>query len=219
MPSFPYPAHPIHRRTLPPQDESHRSTQRAAIPEDPGARCRKYLSTVRIDRSMERSTALVLAGIALLIAAAALPFAGLALTQWDTDYVYSVETAESYCADVVHGTPDVEGTDDYRVAHENLSATGRQHVERALAVGRYVVENESAAAPDFQFTDDHVAPGEGCYAVSDEGETHALRTSRESERVGPAAGRWPGLVGRLLVVLGAGSLVAGVGLAAKRRLG
>lgn len=167
---------------------------------------------------MNRSTALVLAGVVLLVGAAASPIVGLAATQWDTDYVYTVETGESYCASAVHESPDVEGSDDYRVDYGNLSPTGRQHFERALADGRYVVEDESDAAADFQFTDDHVAAGEGCYAVSYENETHALRTSRESQRVGPAGEGWPFLVGGLLLLLGTGSLLTGVGLAVTRRI-
>lgn len=168
---------------------------------------------------MNRSTALVLAGIVLLVASAAVPIVGLAATEWDTDYVYTVETGESYCASVVHESPDVEGGDDYHVEYENLSTAGRQHFERALADGQYIVEDEADAAPDFQFTDDHVAAGEGCYAVSYEGETHALRRNRESQRVGPVDERWSFLVGGLLLGLAAGSLLAGIGLAVKRRLG
>lgn len=167
---------------------------------------------------MKRTTALVLAGVLLLVAAAAVPIVGLAVTQWDTDYVYTVETGDSYCANVVHGTPGVAGTDDYSVDYDTLSATGQDHFERALADGRYVVDDEADTAPDFAFTDDHVAAGEGCYAVGYDGETHALRTSRESRRVGPTAGRWPALLGGLLLVLGATSLIAGAGLLLKRRL-
>lgn len=167
---------------------------------------------------MNRATALVLAGVALLVASAAIPFTVLAATQWDTDYVYTVETNETFCANAVHQSPNAEGSADYRVNYENLSATGRQHFDRARANGRYVVEDEADVAPDFQFTDDHVARGEGCYAVRYEGEDYALRTSRESQRVGPASGQWPFLAGSVLLVLGAGSLVTGGGLMLKRRL-
>jgi hypothetical protein len=166
---------------------------------------------------MNRSTTLALAGLILLTTSAAVPLAGLATAQWDTDYVYSVQTGDSYCVDIVH-SPEIEEGDDFQVDYGNLSATGRQHFERALADGRYVVEDRSATASDFQFTDDHVAAGEGCYAVNYEGETHALRTSIESQRVGPMTGHWPIIVGGLLLVLGIGSLLVGVGLAVRRRL-
>ena len=167
---------------------------------------------------MNRTTVLILSGFLMFVAAAAVPVLGLATVQWDTDYVYTVETDDTYCADVVHESPEVQGTTGYRVDYENLSATGRRHFERALTDGRYVVEERADIAPDFQFTDDHVAAGEGCYAVRYEGETHALRTSRESQRVGPGAGRWPFLIGGSLLVLGTASLLAGVGLTLKRRL-
>lgn len=167
---------------------------------------------------MNRTTALILAGVSLLAASAIIPLVGLATTQWDTDYVYTVEANETYCTGVVHESPNVEGTDDYRVDYENLSATGRQHFDRALADGQYVVEEEADIAPDFQFTDGHVAAGEGCYAVSYEGDTHALRTVRESQRVGPVDEHWFFLGGGLLLVLGSGSVIAGVGLGITRRL-
>ena len=167
---------------------------------------------------MKRTTALVLAGVLLLVAAAAVPIIGLATTQWDSNYVYTVETGDSYCASFVRETPDGEGTDDYYVDYRNLTTTGKEHFERALADGGYVVEDEADTASDFTFTDDHVAAGEGCYAVSYDGETHALRTSRESHRVGPTTGRWPSLLGGLLLASGAASVIAGVGLLLKRRL-
>lgn len=167
---------------------------------------------------MNRSTALVLAGIVLLIASAAVPLVGLATSEWDSDYVYTIESDGSFCADVVHETPAANGTDNFRVAYANLSETGRQHFDRALADGRYVVEDEADTAPDFQFADDHVAAGEGCYAITHEGDTHALRTSQESQRVGPTNRLSAFTVGVLLLVLGIGALLTGVGLVAKRRL-
>lgn len=171
------------------------------------------------DYRVNRSTALILAGVVLLLVSASVPFVGLAATNWDTDYVYTVETGESYCASVVHEETDVEGGDDYRVDYEDLSNTGRQHFERALTNGQYVVEEEADTAPDFQFTDDHVAAGEGCYAISYEGETHALRTSQRGQRIGSMSGRLPFLIGGGLLILGAGSLLVGVGLVVKRRMG
>lgn len=168
---------------------------------------------------MQRSTALILAGVVLLLASASVPVVGLAVTSWDTDYVYGVETGDSYCASVVHEETDVEGGDDFRIDYENLSTTGRQHFEHALADGQYVVADEADTAPDFQFTDDHVAAGEGCYAVSYDGETHALRTSQQSQRTGLMSGRFPVLLGGGLLVLGTGSLLVGVGLVVKQRIG
>jgi len=85
---------------------------------------------------MNRATALVLVGVVLLVGAAATPLVGLATAQWDTDYVYTVGGGDSYCATVVHQSPDVEGSGDYRVDHANLSTSGRRHFERALADGR-----------------------------------------------------------------------------------
>lgn len=166
-------------------------------------------------KRVNRSTALIIAGALLLLASASVPFVTLAVTEWDTDYVYTTETGESYCATAVREDSSVEG-DGFRVSYENLSSTGRKHFERTLADGRYVVEDEADTAPDFQFTDDHVAPGEGCYAIRYEGENYALRTKQTSEKVGLASGRWPSLIGGGLLVLGTGSLLTGVVLAVKR---
>lgn len=166
---------------------------------------------------MNRPTTLVLTGIVLLLASAAVPLVGLATSEWDSDYVYTIEM-DGYCAGVVHETPDADGADDFRVTYANLSDTGRQHFDRALADGRYVVEDEADTAPEFQFTDDYVAEGEGCYAITHEGDTYALRTSRESQRVGPVDRLTAFTVGGLLLMLGIGMLLIGVGLVAKRRL-
>lgn len=54
---------------------------------------------------MTRSTAIALAGVALPAASVTVPFAALVTSQWDTDYVYTVETNDTYCASVVHETP------------------------------------------------------------------------------------------------------------------
>lgn len=165
---------------------------------------------------MNRPVALVLAGVVSLIGAVAVPVVGLSVAQWDTDYVYTVDEG-GYCSDVLRDPPGVDQSTDYRVDYANLSETGRRHFERALEDGRYVVDDEADAAPDFEFATDHVAPGKGCYAVSYEGEAHALGTNRESELVGFASGPWLGLIGYALAVLGVGSLLAGVQLAATRK--
>jgi hypothetical protein len=167
---------------------------------------------------VNRSTALILGGFVLLITAATAPLAWTASAQWETEYVYAVETDDSYCASVVHETPAVEGTDDFRVAYQDLSATGQEHVEWAIDDGRYVVENETDVAPEFQFTDDHTAAGEGCYAVNYDADTYALRTSTEGRLRAPLGVGRPFLVGGLIGVLGVASLLAGVALVLKTRL-
>lgn len=167
---------------------------------------------------MKRSTALALVGAILLLSAATVPFVGLLMAEWDTDYLYSIESGDSYCANVVHESGDVDGAEEFQVDYQNLSETGQQHFQRAIADGRYIVDDETATAPDFYFTDDHVARGHGCYAVSYEGETYALRTSQQTERVGPMSRSLPLYIGGVLLVLGGGLLLVGVGLAVKRRL-
>lgn len=166
---------------------------------------------------MRRSSTLIIAGIVLLIAAAVVPLGVLAGAEWDTRYVYSVESGDSYCATVVQEPPDAGEDDDFRRNHENLSATAQTHVERAIVDGRHVVETEADAATDFQFTDDHVARGVGCYAIEYNNETHALRTTRESERNIPGPRYTLLLLGGSLAVTGAGSLLGGLGLAVKQR--
>jgi hypothetical protein len=103
----------------------------------------------------ERSTALVVLGAALLVAAAVVPVRTPVTGQRDSDDVYEVSD-DSYCADAVVGSPDAS---DPGFVHDDgtLSATGQRHVERAVADGRHVVDDEAAAAPEFQFSDDHVA--------------------------------------------------------------
>ncbi|MFC7166059.1 hypothetical protein [Halospeciosus flavus] len=167
---------------------------------------------------MKRSTALALVGAILLLSAAAVPFVGLLMAEWDTDYVYSIESGDSYCANVVHESGDVDGVEEFRVDYHNLSETGQRHFQRALADGKYVVENEVATAPDFHFIDDHITRGYGCYAIHYEGETYALQTSQQTEQVGPMSSSLPLYIGGGLLVLGGGLFLVGVGLAGKHRL-
>ena len=93
----------------------------------------------------------------------------------DPDYVHHVEAATG--GEVAYGlTYDASDV----VAYEYLSARGRTVFDRARADSPYVVENESATAPDFAYTSDHVAVGQGLYPVRYEGTVYSLRTERES---------------------------------------
>lgn len=159
---------------------------------------------------MKRTPALAVAGIALLLAAAALPVVGLVTADWDTDYVYEVQRS-GYCADVASPTPQPGQGDDFVHRYETLSDAGQRHVQRALANGSHVVADEGATAQEFQFTDDHVAAGEGCYAIAYEGAYYALRTSAEHTRTGPLTGETASLAGWTLVALGAVALLGAGG--------
>jgi hypothetical protein len=123
----------------------------------------------------------------------------------DADYVHHVEVAsdDELAYGLTYDASDV-------VAYENLSARGQAAFDRARADSPYVVANESATAPDFSYTSDHVAVGEGLYPVRYEGTVYSLRTERESAGVNVAA-LFAGLalrgVGIVLVV--GGVLLAG----------
>jgi hypothetical protein len=100
----------------------------------------------------------------------------------DPDYVHHVEVAGdgtlayglSYEADDV-------------VAYRTLSARGRQVFDRARADSPYVVENGSATAPEFSYTDDYVAVGSGLYPIRHEGTVYSLRTERAAADAAVAA--------------------------------
>lgn len=145
--------------------------------------------------------ALLGVGVLCLLAAALVGGGGPA----DPDYVHHVSAADggTLAYGLGYDAGDV-------VAYENLSARGRTVFDRARADSPYVVGNESATAPDFVYTSDHVAVGEGLYPVRDEGAVYSLRTERERAGVNVAA-LFVGLalrgVGTVLVV--GGALLAG----------
>lgn len=126
----------------------------------------------------------------------------------DPDYVHHVEAAND--GEVAYGLT-YESSDV--VAYENLSARGRAVFDRARADSPYVVGNESATAPDFTYTSDHVAVGQGLYPVRYEGTVYSLRTERESAGVDVAA-LFAGLALRGLGIL---LVVGGVLLTGWRR--
>jgi hypothetical protein len=100
----------------------------------------------------------------------------------DPNYAHHVEAADG--GEVAYGlTYDASDV----VAYGNLSTRGRTVFDRARADSPYVVENESATAPDFSYTSDHVAVGEGLYPVRYEGTVYSLRTERESGEFDAAA--------------------------------
>ncbi|SDZ76322.1 hypothetical protein SAMN04488065_0119 [Haloplanus vescus] len=141
-------------------------------------------------------------GVVLLLVSFA-PSAGAP----DTAYAHHVAPAED-------GTLSfgLEYTDSDVRDYENLSARGQTVFDHARTESPYVVENESATAPDFDYTSDHVAVGEGLYPIRYDGEVYGLRTERGSD--GFNAGAW------LLTVttrVGGGALVvAGLALAGIR---
>jgi hypothetical protein len=140
--------------------------------------------------------ALLGVGVLCLLAATLVGGGGPA----DPDYVHHVEAASE--AELAYGlTYDASDV----VAYENLSARGRTVFDRARTDSPYVVANESATAPDFTYTSDHVAVGQGLYPVRYEGAVHSLRTERESGEFNVAA-LFAGLalrgVGIVLVVFG-----------------
>jgi len=100
----------------------------------------------------------------------------------DPDYVHHVEAAGN--GTLAYGLTYEESD---VLVYGNLSARGQRAFDRARADSPYVVENESATAPDFSYTSDYVAVGEGLYPVRYEGTVYSLRTERESAGVNVAA--------------------------------
>jgi len=141
-------------------------------------------------------------GVALLLAST-VPGAGTV----DADYVHRVEPAEN--GTLAYG---IEYGEDNVLAYENLSAQGRQVFDRARTDSPYVVDDESATAPAFDYTSDNVALGDGLYPVRYEGTVYSLRTERSSG--GFNAGAW--LVGLVVRGLGVVLVVAGLVLAGYR---
>ena len=117
-------------------------------------------------------------GVLCLLAATLVGSGGAA----DPDYVHHVEPAENDT--LVYGL-DYDERDV--LAYESLSTRGQRVFDRARADSPYVVENESATAPGFSYTGDHVAVGEGLYPVRYEGTVYSLRTERESAAINVAA--------------------------------
>ena len=148
--------------------------------------------------------ALLGVGVLCLLAATLVGGGGPA----DPDYVHHVETAgdDTLTYGLTYGESDV-------LAYGNLSPRGREVFDRARADSPYVVENESATAPDFSYTSDHVAVGEGLYPIRYEGTVYSLRTERESTGVNVAVL----FVGLALRGLGLLLLVAGLLLTGWRR--
>jgi hypothetical protein len=125
----------------------------------------------------------------------------------DVDYVHRVEPAED--GTLANGLTYDEGD---VVAYRNLSTRGRRVFDRARTDSPYVVENESATAPEFAYTSDSVAVGEGLYPVRYEGDIYSLRTERTSGGFNAAA--W--LIGLAARGVGAALVVAGILLAGWR---
>jgi len=146
---------------------------------------------------------LVAVGILLLLAST-VPSAGTA----DADYVHRVEPAENgtLAFGLTYDEDDV-------LAYENLSARGQRVFDRARTDSPYVVENESATAPEFEYTSDNVAVGHGLYPVRYDGAVYSLRTERRTTGFNAAA--W--VVGLVTRGLGVVLVAAGLGLAGWRR--
>ncbi|MFB6195260.1 MAG: hypothetical protein ABEI80_03750 [Haloplanus sp.] len=151
-------------------------------------------------------TVLVGLGIALLVVSA-VPVGG----STDVDYVHRVDPAAN--GTLAYG---LEYAESDVLAYRNLSDRGRTAFDRARADSPYVVENESATAPEFDYTSDAVAVGDGLYPVRYRGEMYSLRTERRSAGFNAAA--WLlSLLADAFRILGGVLLVAGVFLLGWRR--
>lgn len=154
-----------------------------------------------VDRPSLQTTLLALGVVLLLVSF--VPSADAP----DSDYAHHVAPAENGTLSfgIEYGDADVRN-------YENLSARGQTVFDRARTDSPYVVETESATASDFDYTSDHVALGDGLYAIEYENEVYELRTERRSE--GFNAGAW--LVTLMTRVGGGALVVAGLALAGMR---
>jgi hypothetical protein len=117
-------------------------------------------------------SALLVAGVALLVHSA-VPVGGGPV---DVEYVHRAEPATG--GTLAYG---IEYDESDVLAAENLSERGRHVVARAVADSPCVVERAAATAPEFRYTSDNVALGQGLYAVRYERETYSVVTQQRSE--------------------------------------
>jgi len=165
---------------------------------------------------MRRPALLVAVGVLLVVAGALAPVASLLAADWDSDYAYRVPE-DGFCADAVADLDGDGQSDGFVVPVDSLSPDARELVRRARANGSVIVEDESGVAGPFDFTDDHVARGEGCYAIRDGDDSYPLRTALVSRRTAGLVGGVLPIVGRVAVALGVLLAFGGAGLALYRR--
>ena len=93
----------------------------------------------------------------------------------NVDYAHQVELAtnDSLVSELGYQDSDV-------VMYESLSERGQSVFDRARSDSPYVIENESGAAPDFDYTSDNVAIGHGAYPIRYSGKLYSLQTSQQS---------------------------------------
>jgi hypothetical protein len=152
---------------------------------------------------------LVVVGVALVVLSA-IPIGGGVR---DVDYVHRIEPATD--GTLAYG---IEYDEDDIMAYESLSERGQRVVARGVDDSPYVVETESATAPAFEYTSDHVALGQGLYAVRYEGATCSVETTRRSGGLNVAE-LVVGIVLSAARPVGLVLLVVGVLLAGLRRYG
>lgn len=153
------------------------------------------------------STALVSAGVVLLLISA-VPISG---GSTEIDYAHRVEPATN--GTLKYG---LEYDESDVLAYENLSERGQTVFDRARSDSPYIIENESATAPDFRYTSDHVAVGEGLYPIRYAGDTYSLRTARQGEGRGFVTALLLPLLADVLRVVSAALVIAGTLLAGWR---
>jgi cytochrome c biogenesis factor len=133
--------------------------------------------------------ALVVAGVVLLLLSA-VPVGGSA-----SEYAHRVEPADD--------TAQYEGE---VIDYANLSERGQTVFDRARGqVSRYVVENESMTAPEFDYPSDTAVVGDGIYPIRYEDRLYVLTTQQTADgdvvtlQVGQMAAK---LLGAVLLALG-----------------
>jgi hypothetical protein len=137
------------------------------------------------------STALVGLGVVCLLLSA-VPIGASA-----SDYAHRVERAD-----------DTSQYDEGEVIdYANLSERGQTVFDRARGqVSRYVVENESMTAPEFDYPSDTAVVGDGIYPIRYEDRLYVLTTQQTADgdvvtlQVGQMAAK---LLGAVLLALGA----------------
>ncbi|EMA51071.1 hypothetical protein [Halococcus salifodinae] len=130
----------------------------------------------------------------------------------DANYVHTVEPATNGTLghEIAYDSGDV-------LTYGNLSERGQAVFDQARPDSPYIVENESATAPDFDYTSDNVATGHGIYPIRYSGDIYSLQTERTTEFIDPVW--YVSLLTDIARITGLILLIGGVLLAGWRRYG
>lgn len=132
----------------------------------------------------DRRQLFLLFGVVLVVGSV-----GVGYEIWDVEYTH-------HLGDEDYGSLNCSCENAY-FHYSNLSARGKQIVDRTIKREKYVVESESRTAPEFHYMTDNGGFGHGIYVVHRNGLNYSIRAYQQN----------PGLSGVLLT-----PVVAAIGL-------